>query len=164
MHAYYKHSLVQEYAEVKEWFEAFLEKVSGDLKTEAEQRTKHWPEGVAFRFMITLFAHLAGCRSHWRAEAMRRGMELESQSKQEHNRSEQIVPKGPTVTVSENPRRAFVLPILAGKGWSILDWANESEVSHATAADYLDEKSNPYSSTRLKLAKALGITVEQLPK
>jgi lambda repressor-like predicted transcriptional regulator len=64
----------------------------------------------------------------------------------------------------ENERRAFVIPLLDKKGWSILDWANEAGVSHATAIDYLDKKTKPYRSTRLKLAKALGVNVEQLPK
>jgi lambda repressor-like predicted transcriptional regulator len=58
---------------------------------------------------------------------------------------------------ASNPRRAFVLPLLEQKGWSILDWANEANVSHATAQDYLDNKTKPYPSTRKKLANALGI-------
>jgi ribosome-binding protein aMBF1 (putative translation factor) len=61
-------------------------------------------------------------------------------------------------------RREFVQKILEEKGWSILDWANEAEVSHATAMDYIQEKTRPYRSTRLKLAKALGVPVDQLPK
>jgi lambda repressor-like predicted transcriptional regulator len=54
-------------------------------------------------------------------------------------------------------RRAFVMPLLEAKGWSILDWANDANVSHATAQDYLDNKTKPYPSTRKKLAKALGV-------
>lgn len=67
-------------------------------------------------------------------------------------------------TAESISRREFVEPLLDAKGWSILDWANEAEISHATAIDYLDKKTKPYRSTRLKLAKALGIDVEQLPK
>ncbi|MGI9069911.1 MAG: hypothetical protein ACR2JB_00940 [Bryobacteraceae bacterium] len=63
-----------------------------------------------------------------------------------------------------NARQAFILPLLENKGWSVFDWANESEVAHATAMDFLDGKTKVYSSTRAKLAKALGIPVEQLPK
>lgn len=66
-------------------------------------------------------------------------------------------------TVKE-PRKAFVMPLLNAKGWSVLDWATEAKVSHATAMDYLQNKTAPYRSTRLKLAKALGITVEELPE
>src|SRR6266581_1472827 len=29
-------------------------------------------------------------------------------------------------------RKAFVIPLLEANGWSILDWANEADVSHAT--------------------------------
>jgi hypothetical protein len=61
-------------------------------------------------------------------------------------------------------RREFVTPILDAKGWSIFDWANEANVSHATALDYLANKTKAYRSTRLKLAKALGISIEQLPR
>jgi lambda repressor-like predicted transcriptional regulator len=62
-----------------------------------------------------------------------------------------------------NPRRAFILPLLDKRGWSILDWANEAGVSHATTQDYLTGKTKPYPSTKLKLAKALGISTQQLP-
>ncbi len=61
-------------------------------------------------------------------------------------------------------RRAAIQPLLDAKGWSILDWANAARVSHATAQDYLSGKTNPYPSTRLKLAKAFGIMVQQLPR
>jgi hypothetical protein len=70
----------------------------------------------------------------------------------------------PQAIGENNPRRAFVLPLLEERGWSILDWANEAEVDHATAIDYLDNKTKPFRSSRLKLAKALKIPVEQLPK
>jgi len=63
-----------------------------------------------------------------------------------------------------SPRRKLIEPILAHKGWSVLDWANEAAVSHATAMDYLDGKTTPYADTRRKLAEALGLAVEQLPK
>jgi lambda repressor-like predicted transcriptional regulator len=71
----------------------------------------------------------------------------------------------PTSKTEEKPsRRAFVMPLLEAKGWSILDWANEAGVSHATAMDYLQDRTKPYRSSRLKLAKVLGVPVEQLPK
>ena len=56
-----------------------------------------------------------------------------------------------------------VLPILEAKGWSVFDWANEAEVAHATAMDYLRGKTKSYRSTRVKLARALGIPVNELP-
>jgi hypothetical protein len=60
-------------------------------------------------------------------------------------------------------RKAFVEPILLAKGWSHLRWAMEAEVAYNTVADYLTGKKNPYSSTRVKLAKALGVTPNLLP-
>lgn len=60
-------------------------------------------------------------------------------------------------------RRSIVLPILKTKGWSIYDWANEAEVAHATAMDYLDEKTTPYRSTIKKLADALGLPIDKMP-
>lgn len=65
---------------------------------------------------------------------------------------------------AQNPRQAFVIPLLERRGWSILDWASEANVSYATAQDYLADKTKPFPNTRLKLAKALGITVQQLPR
>jgi len=61
-------------------------------------------------------------------------------------------------------REAFVKTILEAKGWSILDWANESGVAPATAHDFLANKTKPYRSTRLKLAKSLGVSIQQLPR
>lgn len=61
-------------------------------------------------------------------------------------------------------RRTFIMPLLAEKGWSVFDWATEAEVSHATAMDYLNNKTKPHPSSLRKLAKALGISVEAMPK
>lgn len=63
----------------------------------------------------------------------------------------------------EVTRESFVKAILDSKGWSVFEWATEAEVSHATAIDYLHGKTKPHPSTRQKLAKALGIPVQQLP-
>jgi hypothetical protein len=68
-----------------------------------------------------------------------------------------------TVTTN-SPRRDFVQPILETKGWSIEDWAIESKVAYHTAADYLSGRTNPYASSRVKLAKSLGVPVQQLPR
>jgi len=89
------------------------------------------------------------------------------------NPPETISPSRPKVFApmpSEGPtekspiRKAVVEPILEEKGWSILDWANEANVAHATTMDYLQGKTKPYRSTRLKLAKALGVPIEKLPR
>jgi hypothetical protein len=61
-------------------------------------------------------------------------------------------------------RKALVLPILEKHGWSILDWANESGVAYHTASNYLDGSTNPYRSTRVKLATGLGIDLAGLPE
>lgn len=66
--------------------------------------------------------------------------------------------------IEMSDRKAFVLRILDKKGWSILDWANESGVDFHTANDYVNGKTNPYRSTRKKLADSLGINVDDLPK
>ncbi|MFZ0321433.1 MAG: hypothetical protein WAL56_20080 [Candidatus Sulfotelmatobacter sp.] len=70
----------------------------------------------------------------------------------------------PTAPSTMQARKAFVDPILAEKGWSILDWAKDANVDHATAMDYWQGKTKPYASTRKKLARALGIKIEQLPE
>ncbi len=61
-------------------------------------------------------------------------------------------------------RQAFVGPILAMKGWSLLDWSKYAELAYHTAEGYWEGTTAPYASTRLKLAKALGIKVDALPQ
>ncbi len=61
-------------------------------------------------------------------------------------------------------REAFVLPLLEKKGWSVLDWANESQLDYHTANDYLKDRTRPYASTRKKLAEGLGVEVALLPR
>jgi lambda repressor-like predicted transcriptional regulator len=92
---------------------------------------------------------------HWINEGYKR---LASSSRDTEKAQESV----PESTI--NDRRKIVDPILNRKGWSVLDWANEANVSHATAMDYLDNKTTPYRSTLLKLAQALGVTVEELPR
>lgn len=62
------------------------------------------------------------------------------------------------------PRAAFIAPILDEKGWSILDWANNSGVDFHTANDFLKGNTKPYASTRKKLAGSLGLKVGELPR
>lgn len=61
-------------------------------------------------------------------------------------------------------RRAVVEPALDTKGWSILRWAHEAEVDYNTASDFLNGLTAPHRRTRVRLAKALGIPVVELPK
>jgi hypothetical protein len=61
-------------------------------------------------------------------------------------------------------RREIIAPLLRSKGFSIYDWAKEAKVAHATAMDYVNGKKNPYPSTLKKLADALNIPIEKLPK
>jgi hypothetical protein len=61
-------------------------------------------------------------------------------------------------------RRAVVEPLLLEKGWSHWDWASESNVDHHTVNHYLSGATKKlYPSTRLKLAKSLGLNVKSLP-
>jgi lambda repressor-like predicted transcriptional regulator len=70
----------------------------------------------------------------------------------------------PDMPKDAQTRRQFILPLLEQRGWSILDWANEAQVSHSTAQDYLENRRNPYRSTRLKLAKSLGVSIQLFPR
>lgn len=73
-------------------------------------------------------------------------------------------PEPPKTQAAPKPsRKEVVIPLLEAKGWSVLDWANEAGVAYHTASDYLSGSKNPFRSTRVKLAKALGISVNQLP-
>jgi hypothetical protein len=66
--------------------------------------------------------------------------------------------------LSPQDRKQLIDPILTRKGWSIHDWAVQSEVDFHTANDYLMGKTNPFRSTRKKLATSLGVAVETLPR
>jgi lambda repressor-like predicted transcriptional regulator len=70
----------------------------------------------------------------------------------------------PTAPKTSLTRREFILPLLEQRGWSILDWANEAGVSHTTVHDYLENRRSPFPSTRLKLAKSLGVSIQSLPR
>jgi lambda repressor-like predicted transcriptional regulator len=75
--------------------------------------------------------------------------------------------RNPTATTQQDApcdqRKAFVMPILEKKGWSVHDWAREAKVDFHTANDYLNGKTTPYRHTRKKLADALGTEVGKLP-
>jgi hypothetical protein len=64
---------------------------------------------------------------------------------------------------ASDTREEILRPILETKGFSVLDWATAADVDFHTANDYLKGKTNPYKSTRKKLADALGVPVEELP-
>jgi hypothetical protein len=72
-------------------------------------------------------------------------------------------PGRPAVMSPAKLRQAFVERILTEKGWSILDWADNSGVDFHTANDYLKGTTKPYRSTRKKLADSLGVAVADLP-
>ena len=96
----------------------------------------------------------------------RQSRELLALVKERMEASAQTEEKPPTLEPPriQLTRNEFVQRILEEKGWSILDWANEAGVSHVTAAAYLRGKTKTYRSTRVKLAKALGVLIAELPK
>jgi hypothetical protein len=63
-----------------------------------------------------------------------------------------------------NQREVFVRSLLEEKGFSVHDWASRANVDFHTADDYLKGKTNPYPTTRKKLADALGVEVTKLPR
>ena len=63
-----------------------------------------------------------------------------------------------------NKRQSFVLAILENKGWSIHQLAIEAQLDSHTVSDFLKGKAKPNRSTRKRLADALGIAVNELPK
>lgn len=90
--------------------------------------------------------------------------ELPQKPRQETSKAVSVEPSNAENSENSNERESFVLPILAKKGWSVHDWATESVVDFHTASDYLKCKTNPYRSTRKKMADSLGIAVENLPR
>ena len=63
-----------------------------------------------------------------------------------------------------NKRELFVNPVLDKKGWSLLNWAQASNVDFHTVQNYLSGKTKSYKSTRKQLAESLGVDVQNLPE
>jgi len=79
-------------------------------------------------------------------------------SSDEHTQEiEKALGIAPPPTQPIKAREAFVRPLLEKRGWSIRDWAAKANVNHRTANDYLEGVTNPYPSTRKKLAQALDL-------
>jgi len=64
----------------------------------------------------------------------------------------------------KNAREAFIMPILAKKGWSIHRLAVEAQLDFHTVNDYLKGKTRPNRSTRKAFSDALEVPVENLPR
>jgi hypothetical protein len=60
-------------------------------------------------------------------------------------------------------RKAFLIPILEKKAFSINDWATQAGVDFHTANNYLNGETNPYRGTLAKLASPLGLEVTDMP-
>jgi hypothetical protein len=71
--------------------------------------------------------------------------------------------KSKATSTADNERQTFVEAMLRKKSYSVHDWARISKVDFHTANRYLRGRTNPYPSTRLKLAQALEIGVDELP-
>jgi lambda repressor-like predicted transcriptional regulator len=69
-----------------------------------------------------------------------------------------------TCSTNTKARSSFVTPILEKKGWSVADWAKEAKVDYKTVHSYLKRATAPYPNTRKKLADALGVRVDLLPR
>ena len=76
----------------------------------------------------------------------------------------QLEPAQGSTNSPTSERELFVMPILMTKGWSIHDWAVNSDVDFHTASGYLKGRTKPYRSTRKKLAESLDVKVEELPQ
>ncbi len=61
-------------------------------------------------------------------------------------------------------RRSFVEPLLTEKGWSPLQWSVEAEVAYHTAVDYLNGITKPNRKSRVRLARSLGVSPNELPE
>jgi hypothetical protein len=105
---------------------------------------------------------------NWRAEAWKRAAaglltNGEAAAKMESDALSNCDVSADATNRRAEARAAAVEPILTNKGWSIFEWATKSDVDFHTANDYLQGLTNPYRSTRKKLAETLGLELEKLP-
>jgi transcriptional regulator with XRE-family HTH domain len=61
-------------------------------------------------------------------------------------------------------RKSFLDKRLKIKGYSLRVWATQAGVAVSTVRCYRSGKTNPHPSTLWKLARALGISIEQMPR
>lgn len=61
-------------------------------------------------------------------------------------------------------RKAFLDKRRKTKGYSLKDWAKQAGVAVSTVRGYWSGKTNPHPSTLWKLAQALGISIEEMPR
>jgi transcriptional regulator with XRE-family HTH domain len=61
-------------------------------------------------------------------------------------------------------RKAFLDKRLKTKGFSLRVWATQAGVALSTVGCYRSGKTNPHPSTLWKLAQALGISIEEMPR
>jgi hypothetical protein len=79
--------------------------------------------------------------------------------------SMQPLPQLPNSGSTETKRRSIVDPLIAAKGWSTLQWANEAGVDYHTADNYLKGKTKKLrADARERLARVLGLTASELPR
>ena len=74
-----------------------------------------------------------------------------------------MVPATSDVNRQVDPLESVLL-CMKQKGWSRLDLAANAHVDHHTVNDDLNGRTRPYPSTLKKIADALGIAIEVLPK
>lgn len=77
----------------------------------------------------------------------------------------------PAAVISSEPkhqlaveRKAFLDKRLTMKGYSLKVWATKAGVATSTVSCYRNSKTNPQFSTLCKLARALGISIEEMPR
>ena len=61
-------------------------------------------------------------------------------------------------------RKAFLDKRLKAKGYSLRVWATRAGVAVSAVRCYRSGKTNPHPSTLWKLARALDISIEQMPR
>jgi DNA-binding Xre family transcriptional regulator len=134
-------------------YEDFLTKMMESMLTTADERCP--PSIPKAPFLFALHRQFRQRIAHWTALALKRMREAIAAER---------VSRSEATPSRETERNSFVMPILCEKGWSSLDLAKESEVDFHTVQGYLSGKRKSYSSTLKKLAKALDVSVDDLPK
>jgi ribosome-binding protein aMBF1 (putative translation factor) len=61
-------------------------------------------------------------------------------------------------------RQSIVMPILEGKGWSQVQFAQHARVDYNTVRAFLKGEGKPHASTRKQMADALGIPLAKFPR
>lgn len=122
------------------------------------------PSITKFLWFNTETAKRIQTSTGWLEYQKRLALLARSMSAKEHRTRARTGQSQDKFTTRAQKRKAFVTPILEGKGMSASQWADRIGCDTSVVYDYLNGKSRPRPRTRKEMAEALGVDASELPQ